>query len=112
MYFLCIMLLIMVFFFFFFFFLYFPGYLDIAEDFFFIKPFYLLNMNVEELKQTIEKNRVLQAAMNLQSLRKGKEREDSEIVGKGKQKIDDDVNYKLNESVAFGGTFLEFLRCD
>ncbi|KAJ0704099.1 putative transcription factor WD40-like family [Helianthus annuus] len=76
---------------------------DIADDFVFVKPFDLLNMNVEELKQNIEKNRVLQAAMNLQHLRKGKEREDSEIVGKGKEKIDDDVNYKLNESVAFGG---------
>ncbi|KAM0022416.1 hypothetical protein Hdeb2414_s0023g00628311 [Helianthus debilis subsp. tardiflorus] len=85
---------------------------DIADGFVFIKPFDLLNMNVEELKQNIEKNRVLQAAMNLQHLRKGKEREDSEIVGKGKEKIDDDVNYKLNESVEFGGKFLEFLRCD
>ncbi|XP_076889588.1 WD40 repeat-containing protein HOS15-like [Bidens hawaiensis] len=69
---------------------------DAEEDFSFMKPFDLLNMNANELR----------AAKELENLIKmGKEIEITERIANNKQKekIPDNVNYKLNETVTAEG---------
>ncbi|KAI3799000.1 hypothetical protein L1987_34288 [Smallanthus sonchifolius] len=79
---------------------------DVAIDFSFIKPFDLLTMTVQQLKQIVEGKKKQEAAKELEKLNKAKEKEeDIERVIKDKQrdKKHDKVNYKLKESATFGG---------
>ncbi|KAI3794110.1 hypothetical protein L1987_36737 [Smallanthus sonchifolius] len=79
---------------------------DVAIDFSFIKPFDLLTMTVQQLKQIVEEQKKHEAAKELEKLSKGKEKEeDIERVIKDKQrdKKHDKVIYKLKESATFGG---------